>query len=114
MNSSELGIGAARTVRTMCTKREEQWDAEEGAVLLLIRQDSVTIWSHSQDLLKYHTQASVVEVYNSQSKSSGFSQSKSLSLSEQRQQGKAPTLRWFRTRDSFSERLIDIKSTHIT
>ena len=108
----ELGIGAAGTVRTMRTKREEEWDAEEGAVFLLHREDSVAIGSHSQDLLQHQTQASVVEAYNSQSKSTGFSQSKSMPLSEQRRHAKGRTLRGYCTRETFSERLMDIKSTH--
>ena len=54
----------------------------------------------------------MVEAYNSQSKSTGFSQSKSLPLSEQGQHAKGRTLRGFRTRERFSERLMDTKSTH--
>ena len=108
----ELGIGAAGTVRTTCAKREEQWDTEAGAVVSKLGEDFGTIRVHTQDSLQHETPASVVEAYNSESKSTGFSESKSLPLSAQRQHIKRETIGACHSHEKFSERLTDIKTTH--
>ena len=110
----ELGIGAAGTVRTMCTKREEQWDSERGAAVSFHRKDSssVTIESYTQLPLHHSTQVSVVEAYDSQTQSTGFSQSKFLPLSSQRKLATRQAIGGLHSHEKFSERLMDIKSTY--
>ena len=107
----ELGIGAAGTVRTMRTKREEQWDAEEEAAIFLHGNKVEAIEDPAQESLQQSTSTVVVEAYNSQSTSTGFSQSESLSLSLQRQRKNQHAAGLLPPREKFSERLMSIKST---
>ncbi|KAG0641351.1 hypothetical protein HOY80DRAFT_1112950 [Tuber brumale] len=107
----EFGIGAAGTVRTLRTKREEQWDAEEEVAISGHRSEAEATASIPPSS-QHSTHTAVVEAYHSQSISTGFSQSESLPLSLQRQRKSHHAMESLSSYEKFSDRLMSIKLTY--
>lgn len=87
-------------------------DAGEQAAIAVDENEVEVIALAIPESSQHSTLTSVVEAYNSQSISTGFSQSESLPLSLQRQRKKQHAIGLLPSRERFSDRLMSIKSIY--